>query len=225
MQAATAAECVKSSNITLAMLADPAAAEAVRPPHPHQHHRKRAADGTVGPLHLRSDTAASTSQPTCADVGPQVVFGAGGVLEGMEAGKSYVDMSTVDAQTSTKIAEVRRCGSARCLLERRRRCTAHLTPTAAHLTLPATPIQAVLGKGGRFLEAPVSGSKKPAIDGASPAVSPRNTNTKETHGHRQHIGGTTNSLCSLGLAIRVVSLMPMPGRSCMRHVTTCARPR
>jgi len=57
-----------------------------------------------------------------------VVFGAGGVLEGV-AGKDYVDMSTVDEATSQRIAE------------------------------------AVAAKGGRFLEAPVSGSKKPAIDG------------------------------------------------------------
>jgi hypothetical protein len=50
-----------------------------RPPHanPHQHHP---------PL-------------------PQAVFGPGGVLEGLTTGKGYVDMSTVDEQTSTKIAE------------------------------------------------------------------------------------------------------------------------
>jgi 3-hydroxyisobutyrate dehydrogenase-like beta-hydroxyacid dehydrogenase len=59
----------------------------------------------------------------------QAVFMAGGVLEGLSAGKGYVDMSTVDEHTSQKIAE------------------------------------AVTAKGGRFLEAPVSGSKKPAIDG------------------------------------------------------------
>lgn len=59
----------------------------------------------------------------------QVVFGASGVLEGLSAGKGYVDMSTVDEQTSIRIGE------------------------------------AVAAKGGRFLEAPVSGSKKPAIDG------------------------------------------------------------
>ncbi len=51
------------------------------------------------------------------------------MLTNMGAGKSYVDMSTVDAETSTRIG------------------------------------QAITAKGGRFLEAPVSGSKKPAIDG------------------------------------------------------------
>ncbi len=35
----------------------------------------------------------------------QTVFGPGGVLEGASDGKCYVDMSTVDEQTSTRIAE------------------------------------------------------------------------------------------------------------------------
>eukprot|EP00270_Netrium_digitus_P011463 TRINITY_DN3652_c0_g1_i2.p1 TRINITY_DN3652_c0_g1~~TRINITY_DN3652_c0_g1_i2.p1 ORF type:complete len:382 (+),score=103.88 TRINITY_DN3652_c0_g1_i2:80-1225(+) len=85
--AATAAEVVRSSDITFAMLSDPSACLAA-------------------------------------------VFGEGGVLEGIAPGKGYVDMSTVDSTTSQKIA------------------------------------QAVIEKGGRFLEAPVSGSKKPAEDGA-----------------------------------------------------------
>ena len=59
-----------------------------------------------------------------------VVFGDDGVLSAVGPGKSFVDMSTVDAATSQKIGE------------------------------------AVTAKGGRFLEAPVSGSKKPAEDGA-----------------------------------------------------------
>eukprot|EP00798_Chlamydomonas_sp_ICE-L_P007052 gene7052-147_t len=63
------------------------------------------------------------------DVALSVVFGEGGVLEGAAAGKSYVDMSTVDEQTSIKIGE------------------------------------ALTAKGMRFLEAPVSGSKGPAIAG------------------------------------------------------------
>lgn len=58
-----------------------------------------------------------------------VVFGKDGVLEQMCTGKGYIDMSTVDTVTSTKISE------------------------------------AIIEKGGRFLEAPVSGSKKPAEDG------------------------------------------------------------
>ncbi|PNH10975.1 putative oxidoreductase GLYR1 [Tetrabaena socialis] len=57
------------------------------------------------------------------------VFNEGGVLAGISAGKGYVDMSTVDEATSTKIGE------------------------------------AVTAKGGKFVEGPVSGSKKPAIDG------------------------------------------------------------
>ncbi len=57
-------------------------------------------------------------------------FDKGGVLDGISAGKSYIDVSTVDADTSTNIYD------------------------------------AITEKGGRFLEAPVSGSKKPAQDGA-----------------------------------------------------------
>lgn len=84
--AATPAEVAATCPITFAMLADPAAAEAV-------------------------------------------CFGDGGVLEGIGEGRGYVDMSTVDAETSSRIAA------------------------------------AIEQNGGRFLEAPVSGSKKPAEDG------------------------------------------------------------
>lgn len=58
-----------------------------------------------------------------------VVFDKDGVLEQICSGKGYIDMSTVDADTSSKISE------------------------------------AITLKGGHFLEAPVSGSKKPAEDG------------------------------------------------------------
>jgi 3-hydroxyisobutyrate dehydrogenase-like beta-hydroxyacid dehydrogenase len=84
--AATPKEVVEASEITFAILSDPAAAEAV-------------------------------------------CFGADGVLEGLRDGRGYVDMSTVDAGTSRRIAA------------------------------------AVAGRGGRFVEAPVSGTKKPAEDG------------------------------------------------------------
>uniref|UniRef100_A0A2P2MIC9 6-phosphogluconate dehydrogenase NADP-binding domain-containing protein n=1 Tax=Rhizophora mucronata TaxID=61149 RepID=A0A2P2MIC9_RHIMU len=58
-----------------------------------------------------------------------VVFDKDGVLEETGTGKGYVDMSTVDPETSRKINA------------------------------------AITSKGGSFLEAPVSGSKKPAEDG------------------------------------------------------------
>ncbi|XP_077228947.1 glyoxylate reductase 1 [Tasmannia lanceolata] len=58
-----------------------------------------------------------------------VVFDKDGVLEQICNGKGYIDMSTVDADTSSRISE------------------------------------AITKKGGYFLEAPVSGSKKPAEDG------------------------------------------------------------
>lgn len=66
------------------------------------------------------------SDPAAAN---DLCFGKDGILEGISNGKSYIDISTVDAGTSTHIHD------------------------------------AVLKKGGRFLEAPVSGSKKQAEDG------------------------------------------------------------
>jgi 3-hydroxyisobutyrate dehydrogenase-like beta-hydroxyacid dehydrogenase len=59
----------------------------------------------------------------------KVVFDEGGVLEGINPGHGYIDMSTVDEKTS------------------RRSC------------------EAIHAVGGRFLEAPVSGTRQPAIDG------------------------------------------------------------
>ncbi len=71
-------------------------------------------------------TFAMLADPAAAE---EVCFGKGGVLEGIRPGGGYVDMSTVDAGTASRIAE------------------------------------AVTGAGGRFLEAPVSGSRKPAEEG------------------------------------------------------------
>lgn len=71
-------------------------------------------------------TFTMVSDPAAAEA---VCFGPEGVLEGIEAGKGYIDMSTVDAVTAQKIG------------------------------------RAITEAGGRFLEAPVSGSKKPAEDG------------------------------------------------------------
>lgn len=71
-------------------------------------------------------TFACTSDPASAKA---VFFGPDGVLAGISAGRRFIDMSTVDEETSKEIAA------------------------------------AVLAKGGRFLEAPVSGSKGPAMNG------------------------------------------------------------
>ncbi|XP_021842845.2 glyoxylate/succinic semialdehyde reductase 1 [Spinacia oleracea] len=71
-------------------------------------------------------TIAMLSDPSAAI---SVAFDKDGVLEEICNGKGYIDMSTVDADTSVKISE------------------------------------GVTSKGGRFLEGPVSGSKKPAEDG------------------------------------------------------------
>lgn len=59
-----------------------------------------------------------------------VATGSAGVCEGLRAGCGYVDMSTVDAATSVRVAA------------------------------------AVAARGGRYLEAPVSGSRQPAEQGA-----------------------------------------------------------
>jgi len=83
---ASPAKVVAKTDVTFAMLADPAAAESV-------------------------------------------CFGPEGVLEGMKTGKAYVDLSTVDDFTSKNID------------------------------------QAITESGGRYLEAPVSGSKGPAENG------------------------------------------------------------
>ncbi len=71
-------------------------------------------------------TFAMVSDPAAAEA---LCFGPDGVLAGMSEGKGYVDVSTVDPETSMGIC------------------------------------QAIKERGGRFLEAPVSGSKKPAEDG------------------------------------------------------------
>lgn len=73
-----------------------------------------------------SVTFAMLADPAAAEA---VCFEKNGVLEGIGTGKGYVDMSTVDAVTAQKIAA------------------------------------AVAARGGHFLEAPVSGSKKPAEEG------------------------------------------------------------
>jgi len=71
-------------------------------------------------------TFAMLADPAAAH---EVCFGPDGALQGIGAGRGYVDMSTVDAATAQEIG------------------------------------QAIAKKGGRFVEAPVSGSKKPAEDG------------------------------------------------------------
>ena len=82
----TPAEVVADCDLTFAMVADPAASEAI-------------------------------------------FFGEGGVLEAIAPGKSYIDVSTVDPDTPARIG------------------------------------RAVEEKGGRFLEAPVFGTRKPAEEG------------------------------------------------------------
>lgn len=72
-------------------------------------------------------TFAMVSDPAAAEA---LCLGADGVCGGISSGKGYIDVSTVDSTTSTKLSK------------------------------------AVHDRGGLYLEAPVSGSKKPAEDGA-----------------------------------------------------------
>ncbi len=81
------------------------------------------------PAEVTSSCRISFAMLADPEAAQAVCFGPGGALEGIGAGRGYVDMSTVDAATAREIG------------------------------------QAVCDKGGRFLEAPVSGSKKPAQDG------------------------------------------------------------
>lgn len=71
-------------------------------------------------------TFAMVSDPIAAE---ELCFSPKGVLEGISAGKAYIDISTVDPGISVQIA------------------------------------RAIAENGGRFLEAPVSGSKQPAEQG------------------------------------------------------------
>uniref|UniRef100_A0A5F4WGL2 Cytokine-like nuclear factor N-PAC n=1 Tax=Callithrix jacchus TaxID=9483 RepID=A0A5F4WGL2_CALJA len=71
-------------------------------------------------------TFACVSDPKAAK---DLVLGPSGVLQGIRPGKCYVDMSTVDADTVTELAQV------------------------------------IVSRGGRFLEAPVSGNQQLSNDG------------------------------------------------------------
>jgi 3-hydroxyisobutyrate dehydrogenase-like beta-hydroxyacid dehydrogenase len=71
-------------------------------------------------------TYAIVSDPAASEA---LCFGPQGVLEGIKEGHGYVDMSTIDVETSQRVGE------------------------------------AISARGARYLEAPVSGSKKPAEDG------------------------------------------------------------
>lgn len=83
--------------------------------------------GSPGEVAASCDiTFAMLSDPEAAR---EVCFAPEGVLQGIGAGRGYVDMSTVDDATAAAIAA------------------------------------AITGAGGSFLEAPVSGTKKPAEDG------------------------------------------------------------
>ncbi|KAL3694956.1 hypothetical protein R1sor_008607 [Riccia sorocarpa] len=94
-----------------------------------------------------------------------VALGPGGVVEGIAPGRSYVDMSTVDAETSANISKVVYSSQSTIFLTN---CTDKVSVRMFEEPPNMTSDklwQAITEKGGRFLEGPVSGSKKPAEDG------------------------------------------------------------
>jgi 3-hydroxyisobutyrate dehydrogenase-like beta-hydroxyacid dehydrogenase len=91
---------------------------------------KQGASYRETPAEVVADSDITFAMVSDPDAAKELCFGKHGVLEGIAEGKGYIDVSTVDPQTSTEIS------------------------------------LAISNKGGSFLEAPVSGSKKPAEDGA-----------------------------------------------------------
>lgn len=56
------------------------------------------------PHHAHAGGCAPVCAPLLHNVPAQAALGAGGVVDGLSAGKGYVDMSTVDEATSGEIA-------------------------------------------------------------------------------------------------------------------------
>ncbi|XP_035303562.1 putative oxidoreductase GLYR1 isoform X7 [Cricetulus griseus] len=109
-------------------------------------------------------TFACVSDPKAAK---DLVLGPSGVLQGIRPGKCYVDMSTVDADTVTELAQV--AALSRLALDHlfsgspRPRLT---TPKAsAGWNCHGRSLQVIVSRGGRFLEAPVSGNQQLSNDG------------------------------------------------------------
>lgn len=88
--AQTPAAVVTKCKYTFAMLSDPSAALAV----------------CTFPLRQYFDTSFLLDFTYQYMQTPQVVFGKDGIVEHVSGGKGYIDMSTVDAATSSKISEV-----------------------------------------------------------------------------------------------------------------------
>nr|XP_030739728.1 putative oxidoreductase GLYR1 isoform X2 [Globicephala melas]XP_033696091.1 putative oxidoreductase GLYR1 isoform X2 [Tursiops truncatus] len=130
-------------------------------------------------------TFACVSDPKAA----KDVLGPSGVLQGIRPGKCYVDMSTVDADTVTELAQAPGGGqSADPPIVSPAPWYGHqlwglgvegqvLLPQYAPCFLPKTfmrgkasrscdfPFQVIVSRGGRFLEAPVSGNQQLSNDG------------------------------------------------------------
>ncbi|ELK10689.1 Putative oxidoreductase GLYR1, partial [Pteropus alecto] len=129
-------------------------------------------------------TFACVSDPKAAK---DLVLGPSGVLQGIRPGKCYVDMSTVDADTVTELAQVSVGGQSAdppmVLVQHLgtdvsfRASMWSTTPMGAPCSLPEIPdrgkasrssdfpFQVIVSRGGRFLEAPVSGNQQLSNDG------------------------------------------------------------
>lgn len=192
MAASSPAEMVAACDITFAMLADPEAALEVRGAaggssvgHVEgllacselhaQAARHSCVFACVHPVPAAARPAIRRcSLPACLPCCCQAALGPGGAVEGISAGKGYVDMSTVDEATSQQIgaAVVARGGR---FLEVRQGLAAGGGWAGWRKGRGAKALQAscvVAARSGAPLppllslpQAPVSGSKKPAIDG------------------------------------------------------------
>lgn len=103
--AATPAEVVQQCDITFAMLADPEAALKVRTMCACAAAATQGSAACMAALPCHPTLTLAVAHLSAAQLGPtQAALGAGGVVDGLSAGKGYVDMSTVDEATSGEIA-------------------------------------------------------------------------------------------------------------------------
>ncbi|XP_075035250.1 cytokine-like nuclear factor N-PAC isoform X2 [Mixophyes fleayi] len=125
-------------------------------------------------------TFACVADPKAAK---DLVLGPSGVLQGIRPGKCYVDMSTVDAETVTELAQV------------------------------------IVSRGGRFLEAPVSGNQQLSNDGMLMILAAGDQGVYEDcHSCFQAMGKTCFFLGAVGNAARMMLILNMVQGSFMATI-------
>ncbi|XP_073884895.1 cytokine-like nuclear factor N-PAC isoform X6 [Macaca fascicularis] len=109
-------------------------------------------------------TFACVSDPKAAK---DLVLGPSGVLQGIRPGKCYVDMSTVDADTVTELAQVAAFLGLALQHLFYQRPRPRLTRMGSYSRANAREGrgEVIVSRGGRFLEAPVSGNQQLSNDG------------------------------------------------------------